>query len=159
VAARSPIFRPYCVPSSIDFRKWNPMRMRENAFSAAAWVCGTLRRGYPVGRPWRDRFSPPTFPALPLTDLRDTSVSPGYNRWSWAWRGAILRAVSRQLCRGVSSLYCGYRRQARNDVYGKFTPLQRVERCQALNLVTFISADPNRLIDRTQPPSLRDQKA
>jgi hypothetical protein len=35
--ARSPIFRPYSVPSSIALRKWNPMRTREYAFSVAAW--------------------------------------------------------------------------------------------------------------------------
>ena len=28
-AARSPIFRPYAVPSSVALRKWNPTRMRE----------------------------------------------------------------------------------------------------------------------------------
>jgi len=44
---------------------------------------GALRRGCPVGRPWRDRFSPPTSPAVALTDLRDANGT-GHNRWSRA---------------------------------------------------------------------------
>ena len=38
VEARSPIFRPYAVPSAVALRKWNPTRTREYAFSSAAWV-------------------------------------------------------------------------------------------------------------------------
>jgi hypothetical protein len=37
VAARSPIFRPYAVPTTVALRKWNPTRMRECPFSSAAW--------------------------------------------------------------------------------------------------------------------------
>jgi hypothetical protein len=34
---------------------------------------GTLRRGDPVSRPWRGRITPPTSPAVALTDLRDAN--------------------------------------------------------------------------------------
>jgi hypothetical protein len=37
----------------------------------------------PVGHPWRVRVSPPTFPAVALTDLRDANGT-GHNRWSRA---------------------------------------------------------------------------
>jgi hypothetical protein len=38
------------------------------------------------------------------------------------------RPVSRQLCRGVSSLYCAYIRQSRNRCSGKVTPFRRERR-------------------------------
>jgi len=34
--ARSPIFSPCTIPSFTALRKWNPMRMRDSPFSAAA---------------------------------------------------------------------------------------------------------------------------
>ena len=35
--ARLPILLPWSIPSSTALRKWNPLRMRESPFSAAAW--------------------------------------------------------------------------------------------------------------------------
>ena len=37
LTARLPIFRPWSIPSSTAFRKWNPTRMRETPFSSLAW--------------------------------------------------------------------------------------------------------------------------
>ena len=63
---------------------------------------GTLRRGYPVGRPWRDRFGPPTSPAVALTDLRNASANPRHNRWSRAlvW-GDVAPGASRARALGL----------------------------------------------------------
>jgi len=36
LAARSPILRPYAVPSTVALRKWNPTNTRDTAFSSAA---------------------------------------------------------------------------------------------------------------------------
>ena len=36
LAARSPILRPYAVPSAVALRKWNPTNTRDTAFSSAA---------------------------------------------------------------------------------------------------------------------------
>src|SRR5688500_12213188 len=35
--ARAPILRPCSSPSSTALREWNPIRMRDSAFSSAAW--------------------------------------------------------------------------------------------------------------------------
>ena len=37
LTARLPILRPWSIPSSTAFRKWNPTRMRERPFSSLAW--------------------------------------------------------------------------------------------------------------------------
>jgi hypothetical protein len=57
--------------------------------------------------------------------IRPARGLAGHSVWPSACRGRLEpRTVSRRLCRGVSSLYCAYKKAAHKATYRNFTPLQ-----------------------------------
>jgi hypothetical protein len=83
---------------------------------------GTLRRGDPVGRPWRVRVSPPTPPAVALTDLSPLGPGQDYVDFARATLQAsqpTLRSEHRRFSAAASS---HLRRGGLNLMLADFAP-------------------------------------